>query len=94
VGQEPEQLEQQIADTRVRLAETVDAIGQKLDVRARARGYVSEKRQAVVWSSRNGAATARDIAADPGVRRRAALAAAVAVAVVALAVFSLRRRRG
>jgi Protein of unknown function (DUF3618) len=89
VGQEPEQLEREIIHTRMRLADTVDAISHKLDVRGRALAYVAAKRQAVVFGSRNGAANARHAADNPAVRR-AGIAAAVAV--VALGALLLLRR--
>lgn len=48
MGQDPEQIRDEIEETRARMGETVDAIGAKTDVKGRAVGYVSEKKDAVV----------------------------------------------
>ena len=48
MGQDPEQIRDEIEETRYRMGETVDAIGAKTDVKGRAVGYVSDKKDAVV----------------------------------------------
>ena len=48
MGQDPSEVRREIEDTRERMADTVDAIGYKTDVKSRASDYVSEKKDAVV----------------------------------------------
>ena len=48
MGQEPDEIRRDIEDTRARMGETVDALGYKTDVKARASDFVSEKKDAVV----------------------------------------------
>jgi ElaB/YqjD/DUF883 family membrane-anchored ribosome-binding protein len=47
MGQDPETIKQQIAETRSEMSETVDALGYKADVKARAKDNVQEKVDAV-----------------------------------------------
>ncbi len=47
MGQDPSEVRHEIEETRSRMADTVDAIGHKTDVKGRVRGYVSEKKDAV-----------------------------------------------
>ncbi len=48
MGQDPNEIRHEIEETRERMGEKVDAIGYKADVPGRARGYVSDKKEAVV----------------------------------------------
>lgn len=48
MGQDPEQIRSEIEETRERMGDTVDAIGAKTDVKGRAAGYVSDKKDAVL----------------------------------------------
>ena len=48
MGQDPGEVRREIEETRERMADTVDAIGYKTDVKSRASDYVSEKKDAVV----------------------------------------------
>lgn len=50
MGKEPDQIRQEIEDTRARMGETVEAIGYKADVPARARESVQEKKDSFVQS--------------------------------------------
>jgi len=47
MGQEPEAIRDEIEQTRGRMTETVDALGYKADVKARAGDYVSDKKEAM-----------------------------------------------
>jgi gas vesicle protein len=47
MGQEPEAIRDEIEQTRERMTETVDALGYKADVKARAGDYVSDKKEAL-----------------------------------------------
>jgi gas vesicle protein len=47
MGQEPEAIRDEIEQTRERMTETVDALGYKADVKARAGDYVSDKKDAI-----------------------------------------------
>jgi gas vesicle protein len=47
MGQEPEAIRDEIEETRGRMTETVDALGYKADVKARAGDYVSDKKDAL-----------------------------------------------
>lgn len=48
MGQEPDEIRQQIEDTRARMGETVEAIGYKVDVPARAKESVANAKESVV----------------------------------------------
>ena len=48
MGQEPEAIRDEIEHTRERMTETVDALGYKADVKARAGDYVSDKKDALM----------------------------------------------
>jgi Protein of unknown function (DUF3618) len=48
MGQDPEQIREEIDDTRARMGETVDAIGYKADVKTRAGDWMTDKKDAVV----------------------------------------------
>jgi gas vesicle protein len=48
VSQDPNEIREEIEETRARMGEKVDAIGYKADVPTRTREYVSEKKDAVV----------------------------------------------
>ena len=48
MGKDPGEIREEIEDTRARMGETVEAIGYKTDVKSRATGYVSDKKDAVV----------------------------------------------
>ncbi len=50
MGQEPDEIRQQIEETRARMGDTVEAIGYKADVPARARENVQEKKDSIVSS--------------------------------------------
>ena len=50
MGKEPDEIRQEIEDTRARMGETVEAIGYKADVPARARDNVQEKKDNLVQS--------------------------------------------
>ncbi|WP_193613919.1 DUF3618 domain-containing protein [Nocardioides lijunqiniae] len=77
-GSTPEQLEADIARQREALAETVDALHDRLDVKSRARGKVDELK-------------ARATTADGSPRPDVLAGAALAAVLVALVVW--RRRR-
>ena len=48
MGQDPNEIRHEIEETRERMGEKVDALGYKADVPGRARGYVADKKEAVV----------------------------------------------
>lgn len=48
MGQEPDAIRDEIADTRERMGDTIDALGYKADVKARARESVADKAQGAV----------------------------------------------
>lgn len=48
MGKDPAAIRQEIAGTRYEMGETIEAIGYKTDVKARAEDYVTEKKDAVV----------------------------------------------
>jgi gas vesicle protein len=48
VSQDPNEIREEIEETRARMGEKVDAIGYKADVPSRTKEYVSEKKDAVV----------------------------------------------
>ena len=50
MGKEPDEIRQEIEETRARMGETVEAIGYKTDVPARARDSVQEKKDNLVQS--------------------------------------------
>ena len=50
MGKEPDEIRQEIEETRARMGETVEAIGYKADVPARARENVQEKKDNIVQS--------------------------------------------
>lgn len=101
--QTAEEVEAHIARTREDLAETVDALSAKLDVKTRAREQVRQTTDRAATGLRTGrdraaAATAsgRDALTDDAGDLRPvvpAAGAAVGVALVALAVLAVRRRR-
>lgn len=78
-GSTPEQLEADIARQREALAETVDALHDRLDVKSRARGKAAELK---------GRATTADGSPRPDLMAGAAVAAVVVVLLVVW-----RRRR-
>src|SRR3954463_7156706 len=47
MGEDPDAIRQEIEDTRSQMGETIEAIGYKTDVKARAKDSVSEKTDAV-----------------------------------------------
>jgi MYXO-CTERM domain-containing protein len=79
-GSSPEQLEADIARQRDALAETVDALHERLDVKARAKGKAADLKDR---------ATTADGSPRPDLAAGAAL---VLVLVVALTVWRRRRR--
>jgi ElaB/YqjD/DUF883 family membrane-anchored ribosome-binding protein len=48
MGQESDEIREEIVETRARMGETVEAIGYKADVKSRAGDWVSEKKDALV----------------------------------------------
>jgi gas vesicle protein len=48
VGQGPDEIREQIEETRLRMGDTVEAIGYKADVKQRTSDWVSDKKDAVV----------------------------------------------
>jgi hypothetical protein len=48
VGKEPEQIRDEIEETRVRMGETVEALGYKADVKSRVKDSIADKKDAVV----------------------------------------------
>jgi gas vesicle protein len=48
VGKDPDQIRQEIAETRAEMGETVEALGYKADVKTRVKESVAEKKDAVV----------------------------------------------
>jgi hypothetical protein len=48
MGQDPSEIREEIEETRLRMGDTVEAIGYKTDVKARAKDSVAEKKDAVV----------------------------------------------
>lgn len=48
MGKDPSDVREEIEETRARMADTVDEIGYRADVKGRVQGYVSEKKDAVV----------------------------------------------
>ncbi len=48
MGEDPDRIREEIGETRAQMGDTMDAIGYKADVKSRARGYVSEKKDALV----------------------------------------------
>jgi hypothetical protein len=48
VGEAPDDIREEIEQTRVRMGETVEAIGYKADVKSRVRDSIAEKKDAVV----------------------------------------------
>lgn len=48
MGQDPRQIRREIEETRARMSETVDAIGYRTDVKARARDTVIQRKDAVM----------------------------------------------
>ena len=53
MGKEPDEIRQEIEDTRARMGDTVEAIGYKADVKSRAKESISEKKDNIVSSVRN-----------------------------------------
>ena len=47
MGQDPDAIRDEIADTRERMGDTIDALGYKADVKSRAKDNVSGKVEAV-----------------------------------------------
>jgi hypothetical protein len=47
MGKDPDQIRQEIEDTRSQMGETVDAIGYKTDVKSRVKDSLSEKKDAI-----------------------------------------------
>jgi MYXO-CTERM domain-containing protein len=78
-GSTPEQLEADIARQRDALAETVDALHQRLDVRSRAKGKAAELKDRATT--------------DTGSPRPDLVAAAALGVVLVLALVAWRRRR-
>lgn len=72
MGQDPSEVQQEIEDTRSRMADTVDAIGHKTDVKGRVRGYVSDKKDALTGTV-SGAAPDTETVREKG-RQAAGLA--------------------
>ena len=48
MGQGPDEIREEIEETRARMGETIEAIGYKTDVKGRASGWVSDKKDRVV----------------------------------------------
>ena len=55
MGQDPSEIREEIEETRLRMGDTVDAIGYKTDVKSRAGDWVSEKKDAVTGRVRGAA---------------------------------------
>ncbi|HEV2755949.1 MAG TPA: DUF3618 domain-containing protein [Actinomycetota bacterium] len=53
MGKDPDDIRREIEETRARMGETVDALGYKADVKARAKESISEKKERVVESVTN-----------------------------------------
>lgn len=53
MGKEPDDIRREIEDTRARMGETVDALGYKADVKARAKESITDKKEKVVESVTN-----------------------------------------
>jgi hypothetical protein len=79
MGKDPDAIEQEIAETRARMGERMDAISYKTDVKARIGDRVGDTRDAVTGRVKELVSGVSDGApgAD-GVRRRARLAAGIA----------------
>lgn len=60
MGKEPSDVREEIEETRARMADTVDEIGHRADVKGRVQGYVSEKKDAVVGGASDLASRAGD----------------------------------
>jgi ElaB/YqjD/DUF883 family membrane-anchored ribosome-binding protein len=91
----PEQLREEIADTREQLGETVEQLAAKADVKARAQEAVEERKEAVREKVDEVKTTTQQTAAT-GVqeaRRKPYIPAAAGIAILALAVIVVRRRR-
>ncbi len=53
MGKDPDDIRREIEQTRARMGETVDALGHKADVKARAKESITEKKEKVVESVTN-----------------------------------------
>lgn len=60
MGKDPSDVREEIEETRARMADTVDEIGYRADVKGRVQGYVSEKKDAVVGGASDLASRAGD----------------------------------
>ena len=72
MGQEPDQIRQDIADTRARMGETVDALGYKADVPARAKESISDKAEGLRTKLTGTRSRISDATPDGGEVRNAA----------------------
>lgn len=99
-----DEIQADLAQTREQLAETVDALTAKLDVKARAGDQLAETKQRAAQALHDSADKAKlvlahgkdaatDDAGNPTVEASAVAAAVVAVVVVVAAVLLWRRRR-
>ncbi len=61
MGQAPSEIRHEIEATRARMGETVDALGHKADVPARASEYVSEKKDVLVGEAKEKAGRIQQI---------------------------------
>ncbi|HEU4448508.1 MAG TPA: DUF3618 domain-containing protein [Gaiellaceae bacterium] len=100
MGKDPSDVREEIEETRSRMADTVDEIGNRADVKGRVKGYVAEKKEAVVGGAGDLASRAGDTLPDgetvssggrkvAGTARENPLAVAVGGAAVGFLVGSL-----
>ncbi|MFD1861183.1 DUF3618 domain-containing protein [Aeromicrobium camelliae] len=88
-GATPDQIEADIAATRERLADTVDALGERLDVKEQAKRRVSE----VKHQAQDTFGQTKDKATRAAQRSGPALPVGAAVAVVLIGALVLWRKR-
>ena len=72
MGQDPEAIRQQIEDTREEMSGTVEALGQKADVKGRAKGAIQERKDALVSKVSGSTPDGREL--KDGARRAAGVA--------------------
>lgn len=92
ISPEAARIEQEIAETRRLLGETVEALAHKMDVRAQAQEKVSEIRAQLQGRQDKAKAKAGELGGQATERRLPIAGIAVAIALVAAVVWRLRRR--
>jgi uncharacterized coiled-coil protein SlyX len=91
ISPEAARLEEQIAETRRQLGETVEALAHKVDVRAQAQEKVSELRGRLKGRQDSAKAKASELGGQATARRAPIAGIAVAIALVVALVWRLRR---